>query len=81
MLSPETIRAFRDELLKIGAMGTTPILPKPGAVSTLMGAHAFPAPSKVPSMSNINPWEVKHISPGANANTMTAATVPPRGRA
>jgi hypothetical protein len=59
--------------------GFTP-LPGATAVSKMVGAnaHNFPRPAKVPSMSNINPWDVKHMSATASPATMTAATVPPR---
>lgn len=55
------------------------IAPKATAAAKLMGAnpHNFPKPAKVPSMSNVNPWDMKLMSPSANADTMTAATVPP----
>lgn len=70
-------RRFTEWFKKEGAMGTTPMLPGVSAAAGALGAHAFPKPARVPSMSNVNPWDVKMMSPGANASSMTAATVPP----
>lgn len=73
-----SIRAFHDELLKIAALGAQTTLPAPTMGAAITGAfHAIPKASKVPSISNINPWELKHMPQGATPATMTAATVPP----
>lgn len=54
------------------------ILPGATATAKSIGGMAFPKPSAVPSMSNVNPWQVKHMAAAASPTSMTAATVAPK---
>ena len=56
----------------VALTGTSLILPPASDVVIVI-----PRPAKVPSLSNVNPWEVLHMAEEASADTMTAGTVRP----